>query len=710
MFCNYCRAENPRDARFCSSCGQEIRGSHVSSGVRTPPTPAWGDSLNARMTAARPPAAALTDSLDARVTGSEPRDALDDGFPAGHRFAGRWRVESRLGRGGMGEVYRVHDELLAIQKALKVVHPALVRSPEAQKRFLEEAALTQTLRHDGIVQTYEVATDGDQHLYTMEFVDGGSLRGWIESRKAAGVSGAVTDVAAIVDAILAALAYAHARNVVHRDIKPENVLLTRDGHVKVADFGLAKLVDPARLASMSQVMGTPYYMAPEQLTAKAPVDPRADLYAVGVIVYELLTGEVPLGRFDSVSTLRRDSSPGLDAVLDKALARRAEDRIASATEFRSALGALSSSGWRAVGLSTAGGSLAAERPVAHQGGAAGSLEPAAAGGASAAQPVAASGERFTVVGDGTIVDNRTGLMWAAADNGTGIDWRGAKRYAETSKLGGHEGWRLPTQTELLTLYDESVELAKNEGGWDTRTPRGFQFTGPWFWASETRAAEAACVYFSTGARHFTGRYYSEAGRVLPVRLHVGSSHTDSASGRSAGVRPPPEPAPRLGRGRAPTPQPEAADRPAEEIGSNMADPPLPDERFTVVGDGTIIDNRTGLMWAQRDNGSDIDFPGAERYAARLTLGGHRNWRLPSRDELLALYDESLKLERNEGGRKTRTPPGFRFTGWWYWTEDPRHSEAGFAGFVNFGFGGRNFHLLGLSIAFGGRVLPVRVHK
>ncbi len=517
MFCNYCRAENPQDARFCSSCGQEIRGSRVSSGVPAAPTPAWGDSLNARMTGAPAPAAVLTDSLDARETGSAPGAAPEDAFPAGHRFAGRWRVERCLGRGGMGEVYRVHDELLGIQKALKVMHPALVRSPEAQKRFLEEAALTQTLRHDGIVQTYEVEADGDQHLYTMEYVDGGSLRGWMESRRTAGEPLALVDAAAFIDEILAALVYAHARNVVHRDIKPENVLITRDGHVKLADFGLAKLVDPSRLASMSQIMGTPYYMAPEQLKAKSSVDQRADLYAVGVIFYELLTGEVPLGRFDSVSALRTDSSPGLDALLDKALARRAEDRIVSATEFRSALAALTSPGWRAVGPSTAGGSLATEGPDALQVAAAGSLDLAAAGAASSAQPVAARDERFTVVGDGTVVDNRNGLMWAAADNGTGIDWRGAKRYAESQKLGGHEGWRLPTQAELLTLYDESAEPAKNDGGWVTRTPRGFHFTGPWFWASEARGAEAGCVYFSTGTRHFTGQYYSDAGRVLPVR-------------------------------------------------------------------------------------------------------------------------------------------------------------------------------------------------
>ncbi len=286
---------------------------------------------------------AIGDSLDQADTRAAPGQESGDVTPVGRLIGGRWRVEGLLGRGGMGEVYRVFDERTKRARALKVIHPALLRSDSARDRFQEEAALTQDLVHERIARTFEVGdADGDL-FYLMELLEGGSLRDRIVARDAEKKSGArpqlfeLVEVLTIVEEILDALAYAHDRGVVHRDIKPENVLLTTDGHVKLADFGLAKLVDPARLASMSQVAGTPLYMAPEQLKPKAHVDARADLYAVGVILYELLVGEVPLGAFQPPSADRAELSADLDRLVLRALARRPESRLPSAREFRGLL-------------------------------------------------------------------------------------------------------------------------------------------------------------------------------------------------------------------------------------------------------------------------------------------------------------------------------------------------------------------------------------
>ncbi len=216
-----------------------------------------------------------------------------------------------LGRGGMGVVYKARQKALDRLVALKILPPALGDDPAFADRFTREARALAQLNHPGIVTLYEFGrTDDGLFFILMEFVDGVNLRQLL-----AGGRVASREALAIVPELCDALQYAHDRGIVHRDIKPENILLDRRGRVKIADFGLAKLVGesgtgvppvnetngksaggtpvPQGLTEAGKVMGTPSYMAPEQTSSPAEVDHRADIYALGVVFYQMLTGELP---------------------------------------------------------------------------------------------------------------------------------------------------------------------------------------------------------------------------------------------------------------------------------------------------------------------------------------------------------------------------------------------------------------------------------
>jgi predicted Ser/Thr protein kinase len=209
-----------------------------------------------------------------------------------------------LGCGGMGIVYKVRQKHLDRLAALKILPPSVAHDPAFAERFQREAKSLAKLNHPHIVTVYDFGqTFGVKegwYYFLMEFVDGVNLRqmvhaGCLQSHEAL----------AIVPQICDALQFAHDQGIVHRDIKPENLLVDKQGRVKIADFGLAKLMNTAsadfRLTGTHQVMGTPLYMAPEQIERTESVDHRADIYSLGVVFYEMLTGELPLGRFAAPS-------------------------------------------------------------------------------------------------------------------------------------------------------------------------------------------------------------------------------------------------------------------------------------------------------------------------------------------------------------------------------------------------------------------------
>ncbi|MEO8482137.1 MAG: protein kinase, partial [Acidobacteriota bacterium] len=257
----------------------------------------------------------------------------------------KYRVTEQIGRGGMGTVYRAIDETLHREVAIKVLNAEL-NDPSVARRFRAEAVTVARLNHPGIATIYELVQHEGQWLMVMEFVRGETLEHLCVRRGALPVEQA----ADVCMQTLAALAHAHGLGVVHRDLKPANIMVTDNGAVKVMDFGIARVTGSEHLTSAGFMMGTPAYMAPEQVMGHE-IDARTDLYATGVVLYYLASGRLPFkgdtpmemaqSRIrDEPTPLRsvRDDLPAwLGQVLDIALARDPERRFQTALLFREAL-------------------------------------------------------------------------------------------------------------------------------------------------------------------------------------------------------------------------------------------------------------------------------------------------------------------------------------------------------------------------------------
>jgi predicted Ser/Thr protein kinase len=243
-----------------------------------------------------------------------------------------------LGQGGMGAVYRARQKTLDRVVALKVLSPEVGQDPAFAERFTREAQALARLTHPNIVMVFDFGETSGYYFFIMEYVDGVNLRQSLHA-------GRLTpeQALAIVPQVCEALQYAHDQGIVHRDIKPENVLLDKRGRVKIADFGLAKLLGRPggrlSLTGTGQVMGTPHYMAPEQMEKPLTVDHRADIYSLGVVFYELLTGELPIGRFAPPSQ-KTNVSVDLDQVVLRTLEKEPERRYQQASEVKTAVESL----------------------------------------------------------------------------------------------------------------------------------------------------------------------------------------------------------------------------------------------------------------------------------------------------------------------------------------------------------------------------------
>jgi len=240
-----------------------------------------------------------------------------------------------LGCGGMGVVYKARQPHLNRFVALKILAPGKEQDPAFAERFTREAQTLARLNHPHIVTLYDFGKVDGLFYLLMEYVDGVSLRQLLQRKKLS-----PEEALAIVPKICEALQYAHDHGVVHRDIKPENVLLNTEGRVKIADFGIAKIVggEPGRQAITreEQVIGTPHYMAPEQVEQPQQVDHRADIYSLGVVFYEMLTGELPLGKFAPPSQ-RVQVDVRLDEVVLHALEKDRERRYQQASQVKTAV-------------------------------------------------------------------------------------------------------------------------------------------------------------------------------------------------------------------------------------------------------------------------------------------------------------------------------------------------------------------------------------
>jgi len=261
---------------------------------------------------------------------------------------GKYRVVRPLGKGAMGMVYEGFDPIIERKVAIKTILAELLDATEideAAARFRREAQAGGRLQHPGIVGVYEYGNDGDMAFIVMEYVEGQELRRLL----AQGARYGLIEIFEIMKQLLGALDYSHKQGVVHRDVKPANLMVMPGPKVKVMDFGIARL-ESSDLTQAGTIVGTPTHMAPEQLMG-LPADGRADLWASGVILYELLTGVSPFvaetpaavmhkvlqGEVPPPSSLDAKLPAGFDAVVQRALARKPEERFQTAREFHGAL-------------------------------------------------------------------------------------------------------------------------------------------------------------------------------------------------------------------------------------------------------------------------------------------------------------------------------------------------------------------------------------
>ncbi|MFC1706395.1 SUMF1/EgtB/PvdO family nonheme iron enzyme [Planctomycetota bacterium] len=262
-------------------------------------------------------------------------------FAPGTVLADRYEIRGRLGTGGMGAVYRVYDQVQEREIALKVMLPEILTNKKAVERFNNEARLMLRLAHDGIVRVFDVGVDKDLGLrfFTMELLEGCSLRRWLKDRQESGVD--PRDALEITRQLLEALCYAH-KTTIHRDIKPGNVIVFagHDLRIKLLDFGIAKLLSADRFTKTATALGTLYYMAPEQHRDASRVDGRADLFSVSVVLYEMLTGELPVGYLKKPSEMRAVLPAVLDDLVLGGLEPDPEDRPKDAHSFLRALNAI----------------------------------------------------------------------------------------------------------------------------------------------------------------------------------------------------------------------------------------------------------------------------------------------------------------------------------------------------------------------------------
>jgi tRNA A-37 threonylcarbamoyl transferase component Bud32 len=311
MLCAHCASPLPDGSAFCTNCGADVRDQ----------------------------ASTTPDALDEVGVAKLTRVLREE-------TAGEYEIERELARGGMGVVFLATEIQLRRRVAVKVMHPALTFGATAIERFRREARTAAALDHQNIIPIYRVSSGGELLWYSMKLLEGKSLDVVLKERERLELA----ETIALLDQVADALDYAHRHGVIHRDIKPGNIMLDDRGRVTVTDFGIAKELQEGSFSASGHLLGTPYYMSPEQYVG-AEVSGAADQYSLGVVAYQCLGRRVP---FDAGTAyellnkhvsepppplveLRPDLPPHTCAAIERALAKQAGDRFATVTDFVDAL-------------------------------------------------------------------------------------------------------------------------------------------------------------------------------------------------------------------------------------------------------------------------------------------------------------------------------------------------------------------------------------
>jgi serine/threonine protein kinase/Flp pilus assembly protein TadD len=251
--CPKCHSENPETKQFCADCGTQL----------IPPT-------------------------DAKATLTKTLEVPKEELTTGSTFAGRYQIIEELGKGGMGKVYKVFDQEVQAKMALKLIKPEVSADKNTIDRFRNELKIARDISHKNICRMYDLGREAGNYFITMEYVSGEDLKSFIRRARQLVVATAILIAKQVCDG----LAEAHRVGVVHRDLKPGNIMIDKEGNAKIMDFGIARSISVKGITGAGVMIGTPEYMSPEQVGGKE-VDQRSDIYSLGIILYEMLTGQVP---------------------------------------------------------------------------------------------------------------------------------------------------------------------------------------------------------------------------------------------------------------------------------------------------------------------------------------------------------------------------------------------------------------------------------
>lgn len=326
--CPKCNAALEPDARFCPECGTAIA-----------PVPQPAVAAAASVTSLMTMGGLETlDETQTQSGGASHAPALEPGTV----FADRYEIEEIVGRGGMGVVYKARDKLAEKTVALKLIRPERLGGANAIKRLISEGITARDIRHPNIVAVYDVGEAGGQPFVSMEYLGGQSLRAWHREKVQQREDVPLRVAARIIAETLDGLKAAHDAGVIHRDLKPENIILMdtpteQAAPLKILDFGIARAAGERLESGTGTGLGTPRYMAPEQITNPDTAGPPADLYSVSVLFYELLVDVLPQGHWQPPSGGRSDVPQGIDALIERGLSNRPANRPQSAQDYRKAL-------------------------------------------------------------------------------------------------------------------------------------------------------------------------------------------------------------------------------------------------------------------------------------------------------------------------------------------------------------------------------------